>query len=97
MKIEFDNRQISNRCTVIAYYLILGMSFLGILAVADVLFRWDILTPAFQRLAYLIMWASVIIIFGCFLISLMVNMNIMSKSMEDIVYHLNQSKDENDS
>lgn len=97
MKIKFENRKIADNCTFIAYVLILILSFLGILAVADVLFRWNILSDNMEKVAYLIMWASVIIIFSAFLISLMVNMNIMSQSLEDISKHLNQNQDgEND-
>jgi len=97
MKINFENRKIADNCTFIAYSLIIVISFLGILAVADAIFRWDILSPGVQNIAYLIMWSSVIIIFSAFLISLMVNMNIMSQSMEDISKHLKQKQNgEND-
>ncbi len=96
MKINFENRKIADNCTFIAYCLIIVISFLGILAIADGLFRWDILSPGIEKVAYLIMFSSVIIIFSAFLISLMVNMNIMSQSMEDISKHLNQKEDGTD-
>ncbi|MFK8057970.1 MAG: hypothetical protein AB8F78_17720 [Saprospiraceae bacterium] len=94
MKIQFSSRSIADNCTTIAYILIVVMCFLGILAVADVIFRWDILGGIAEELAYLFMSSCVVIILSCFLVSLMVNMNIMSKSMENIAHKLNSREDE---
>lgn len=84
MNIKFNSRKIADNCTLIAYFLILIISFFGILAIADLIFHWDILSDRIERLAYLFIWASIVIIIGSFLISLMVNMNSMSRSLENI-------------
>ncbi len=94
MKVEFNSRKIADNCTTIAYILIVVMCFLGILAVADAIFRWDILGGIAEEFAYLFMSSCVVIILSCFLVSLMVNMNIMSSSLEDIADKLNSSKNE---
>ena len=93
MKLKFDNRKIADTCTFIAYCLIILMSALGIVAVADLLFGWDILSGNIEKLAYLIMFTSMIIILGAFLISLMVNMNIISHGVENIAKEKNSKKD----
>ncbi len=94
MKIEFNNRKIADNCTFIAYSLIIIICVLGILAVADMIFRWDILSGYIENLAYLIMFASIIVIISSFLISLMVNMNIISNSLENISNNYNSKKDD---
>lgn len=94
MKLSFDNRKIADNCTFIAYSLTIIICFLGIIAIADLIFRWDILSGNVQRLAYLIMWASIVIIVSTFLISLMVNLNIISSSMENISEKLITQKED---
>ncbi len=94
MKIKFNSRKIADNCTLIAYFLILIISFLGILAIADGIFNWDILSQRIERLAYLFISASIVIIIGSFLISLMVNMNSMSRSLENIDSNLKNGNGE---
>ena len=93
MKLNFNNRKIADNCTFIAYSLLLVICVLGIIAIADVIFHWDILSGNAQRLAYLIIWASIVIIVSTFLISLMVNLNIISNSIENIADALNTKKE----
>lgn len=94
MKLKFDNRKIADNCTFIAYSLIIIITILGIIAIADIIFRWDILSGNAEKLAYLIIWSSVAIIIGTFLISLMVNMNIISNSIEEIAKRTNSIKND---
>ena len=96
MKIRFNNRKIANNCTFIAYCLLIIICFLGIIAIADAIFRWDLLSGNAQRLAYLFLWASVVVIVSTFLISLMVNLNIMSNSLESIADKLNPKTNEDE-
>lgn len=89
MKLRFNNRGIADSCTFIAYFLIIISCALGILTIADVVFKWDILSGIMQKFAYLIIGANVLIIISSFLISLMVNMNIISNRLENIADKLN--------
>ena len=90
MQLKFNKRTIADNCTYIAYILILIIGFLAILGIADFIFRWDILSKNLERLAYLFIWANVVVIFSSFLISMMVNMSIMSESMEKIADNLSK-------
>ncbi len=95
MKLKFDNRKIADNCTFIAFCLMMLICFLGIIAIADIIFRWDILSENLQRLAYLVIWASIVVIISTFLISLMVNLNIISNSIENIADKMT-TKEENE-
>lgn len=91
MKLKIENRKIADNCTFIAYSLLILICFFGIIILADMIFRWDILSGNIQRLAYLIIFGSIIIIISTFLISFMVNLNIISNSLEDISDNLRQN------
>lgn len=95
MKLQFDKRKIADNCTFLAYILIIMMCVFGILSIADLLFRWDILPENIEKIGFLFIWSGVFIIVGAFLISLMVNISIMSNSLEQIADKMSKDlKDE---
>ncbi len=82
MKPILNARKIENFCITISIVLVAVLSLTGILAVADYLFGWDILSAAFEKIAFLLMWAAGIIIGAMFLVSLMVNLSLISLNLE---------------
>lgn len=82
MKIEFNRRRIESICIFLSFILVVLLVIFGILAIADELFAWDILSKNLENIAILIMSATGIIIGATFLISLMVNFSLISISME---------------
>ena len=84
MKVKFDKRKIADTCTYLAFVLILVIIFFAILAISDAIFGWNILSQQIQRLAYLLIWSCAVVILGTFVISLMVNLSIISHSIEKL-------------
>lgn len=84
MKINFNRRKIETICIFLSFVLVILLTVFGILAIADSIFSWDILTEKLENVASLLMWATGIIIVAAFLISLMVNFSLISISVEKI-------------
>lgn len=82
MNIKFNRRKIETICILLSFTLVVIMTFLGILASADAIFRWDILPPNIENIM-LLLFASIAMVIGAsFIISLMINFSIISISME---------------
>ena len=88
MKINFNRRKIETICIFLSFILVIMLTVFGILAVADEMLYWDILTENLENIAILLMSATGIIIGATFLISLMVNFSLISISMEKIAENL---------
>lgn len=84
MKIAFNRRRIETVCIVISFLLLVLLTLLGILAVADSIFNWDILPPNIEKVMTLFMMAIAMVIGTSFLISLMVNFSLISLSLEKL-------------
>lgn len=84
MNIKFNRRRIETICIFLSFLLVILLTFFGILAIADGLFSWDLLSDDLENIAILVMSATGIIIGATFLISLMVNFSLISISMEKI-------------
>lgn len=89
MKIFFNRRKIETICIFLSFILVILLVIFGILAIADGLFSWDILSEDFENIAILLMSATGIIIVATFLISLMVNFSLISISLEKIAEKFN--------
>jgi len=89
MKIKFKRRKIETICIFLSFILVLLLAIFGILAIADQIFSWDLLTENLENVAVLFMSATGIIIGATFLISLMVNFSLISISMEKIAEKIN--------
>jgi hypothetical protein len=94
MKINFNRRKIETICIFLSFILVILLTVFGILAIADSIFSWDILTEKLEDVASLFMWATGIIIVAAFLISLMVNFSLISISVEKIAESI--TKKDND-
>jgi hypothetical protein len=79
-----------------SFSLVVLLTVFGILAVADNIFSWDILTESMEDVALLLMSATGIIVVATFLISLMVNFSLISISMEKIADKLDKKSMNNE-
>jgi hypothetical protein len=84
MNIVFNRRKIERICIMISFVLVVILSILGVFAIADGIFNWDLFSRGIEKILMLFMWASGIIIIATFLISLMVNLSLISSSVEKI-------------
>ena len=84
MKIRFNRRKIETFCIFLSFVLVIILALFGIFAIADGLFSWDLLTEKTENIVVLIMSAIGIIIGATFLISLMVNLSLISINVERI-------------
>jgi hypothetical protein len=96
MKIQFNRRKVETICIFLSFILVLLLVILGIVAIADGIFSWDILSENLENVAVLFMSAIGIIIGATFLISLMVNFSLISISLEKIAdkFNSNNKQDE---
>jgi hypothetical protein len=84
MKIGFNRRKIESICILLSFLMIVTLALFGILAIADELFSWDLLSDNIEKVALLFMSAFGITIGATFLMSLMVNFSLISISLEKI-------------
>ncbi len=80
----FNKRKIETFCILLSFLLIILFSFLLILAVADAVLNWDILPKHIEKIMILFTASTGIVIGACFLLSLMINMSLISSSIEKI-------------
>lgn len=91
MTLKFNRRKIETTCIFLSFILVVLMATLSIIAIADNIFSWDLLSEGFENIAILLMSATGITIVATFLISLMVNFSLISISMEKISEKFNQN------
>jgi len=97
MFLKFNRRKIETICIIISIVLIIIMTILGILAIADELFNWDIFPENIETIIILFLSSFGLIIFACFLLVVMINFSIISLSLEKIsdTYVKNKKIDKN--
>ena len=93
MKTFFNRRKIESLCINISFVLILLISFLGVLGIADGLFGWDIFSDYMEKLITLFMLTVGIVIASSFLLVLMINLSLISVNIEKIRVNLEEKKD----
>nr|NQU93127.1 hypothetical protein [Bacteroidota bacterium] len=96
MNIKFNKRKIETSCILISFVLVVVLTISAIFAIADGLFSWDILPENIEKIAILFMSASGLIIVATFLISLMVNLSLISLNVEKIANKINKQEQEAD-
>lgn len=92
----FNKRKIETTCILLSFFLIIVLSFSLIIAFADAVFHWDILPKHIENILILFMASAGIIIVACFLLSLMVNLSLISSNLEEIADTLKEGKKENE-
>ena len=84
MEINFNRRKIESICILICFVLIVLLVIFAILAIADEIFAWDLLSDNLERIARLFLSSIGITIGATFLMSLMINFSLISISIEKI-------------
>lgn len=90
MKLNFDRRKIETTCIFISFSLIILLSLLGILVMADNILNWDLLSDKLEKIAALAIITTGTVVSASFIISLMVNFSLISMSMEKMADGLNK-------
>jgi hypothetical protein len=96
MKINFNRRRIETISIFLSFLFVMLLTVFGILAIADEIFSWDILSDHLEKIAILFMSATGMIIGATFLISMMVNFSLISISIERIAEHFAQKNKEHE-
>jgi hypothetical protein len=84
MTLHLNKRKIESTCIMISFLLLIVLTVTIILAIADGLFHWDLLPDKIENIAFLIMWASGIVLIAAFIISLMINLSLISSGIKEI-------------
>ena len=84
MEINFNRRKIESICILLCFVLIVLLVIFAILAIADEIFAWDLLSDNLERIARLFLSSIGITIGATFLMSLMINFSLISISIEKI-------------
>jgi hypothetical protein len=79
-----DRKNLEASCTYLAVIVLAILVMLSILGVADGIFNWDILPPALDKIAMLIMGSLAIILGACVLVSVMLNVSIIAGKISKI-------------
>jgi len=92
MNLKLNLKKIEKTCIVLSFIFVLLLSLLGIIAIADGLFKWDILPDNLQKIATLAMLTMGVVVFSSFLISLMINLSRISANLESIAENMDELK-----
>lgn len=93
MEINFNRRKIESICILICFVLIVLLVIFAILAIADEIFAWDLLSDNLERIATLFLCSIGVTIGATFLMSLMINFSLISISIEKIARDKSKSNE----
>ncbi len=79
-----DRKKMEESCTCLAVIVLAILVMLSILGIADGIFNWDILPPTLDNIAMLIMGSLAIILGACVLVSVMLNLSIITVKISKI-------------
>jgi len=83
-----DRKRLEATCTSLAVLLLGLLVFLSIFAVFDEILDWDILSRGWEKVAALIISTLGIMLGGCVLVSIMLNISIISEKLSRFVDEL---------
>lgn len=84
--------KIEQICTSIGVISLLVLAFAAIVAMADLIFRLDLLPENLERFAFLLMAILFIVVVASVLVSIMMNISIIAHRMTRILNHLDVKK-----
>lgn len=70
-----DRIKLEATTTYLSVVIVGTLTCLAIVATADGIFRWDLLPPLLDRIALLTIYSLLIVLAGCVLISLILNLS----------------------
>jgi hypothetical protein len=80
-----DRQKLEASATVAALVLLAVMLLAGIVAIADGVFRWDLLSEGFERVAVFLLGSTFALLLGCVLVSVMLNLSIIAQKLSEAV------------
>lgn len=80
-----DRHKLESSATVAALVLLLVMILGGVIAIADVVFRWDLLSEGLERVAIFLMVTLFVLLLACVLVSVMLNLSIIAQKVSEAV------------
>jgi hypothetical protein len=80
-----DRQKLESSATFAALVLLAIMLLGGVIAIADGVFRWDLLSEGFERLAVFLLGSTFALLVGCVLVSVMLNLSIIAQKLSEAV------------
>lgn len=80
-----DRLKLEASATVAALVLLAVMLLGGIVAIADGVFRWDLLSEGLERVATFLMISLFVLLVACVLVSAMLNLSIIARKLSEAV------------
>jgi hypothetical protein len=80
-----NRRKLEATTTYLAVIDLGVLILLSIVGVADGLFSWDILPPFLDKIAVLIIASLSIVLVGCILVSIMINVSVIADKLAQLV------------
>lgn len=93
MKIKLNRRKIEIKSTSVFFILSIILIFIGIFYTAESVFRWNIISRESRKIVQAISYGIFFIIISCFFISLLMNISIISTSIENKMINLKDNDD----
>ena len=77
-------KELEESATSGALVLLVMIMLITVLAFADRIFGWDLLTPGLESLAMFLIAACGVMLAGCVLVSLMLNLSIIASKLSEL-------------
>jgi SNF family Na+-dependent transporter len=80
-----DRHKLEASATLAALGLLVVMLVGGVIAIADGVFRWDLLSEGMERVAIFLMATLFVLLVACVLVSVMLNLSIIAQKLSEAV------------
>lgn len=80
-----DRQKLESSATFAALVLLAVMLLGGVVAIADGVFRWDLLSEGFERVAVFLLGSTFALLASCVLVSVMLNLSIIAQKLSEAV------------
>jgi drug/metabolite transporter (DMT)-like permease len=81
-----DRRWLEKTTASLAVILLFFLTFATILAVANLIFEWDIFPPGVEKFLYFILASCVAIIISSVLVNVMINLSMLASNSERLLH-----------
>jgi hypothetical protein len=80
-----DRQKLESSATFAALVLLAIMALGGVVAIADGVFKWDLLSEGMERIAVFLMGSTFALLLSCVLVSVMLNLSIIAQKLAQAV------------
>jgi hypothetical protein len=80
-----DRQKLESSATFAALVLLAVMALGGVVAIADGVFKWDLLSEGMERIAVFLMGSTFALLLSCVLVSVMLNLSIIAQKLAQAV------------